>query len=333
MSNLEDLQAFLKGDRPERPVTRDRPPRSDRSTPRVPDLNGGEKLPKQPLTAKPVHREARPKKNAAVGPPILDLEKDDVARVPGEKEQDRRSLAQKDKDSLDETNRAMVEAREQSRTDSARAGMANVLEERLKEEEVIPRTTEDTGEVAFMKEGGGGAGGAGGLAGGGTVAVASDPGVFTSTYGGDAKRRLGMYPGKKKRKKKKDKYRTSGVTKLDRFLRGEKVNQTRKAVSVQEFATWVVEDALVNKKLDATKRRPGVGGVPENYVDDPPTGKGRSGPVRNPWGRGGKLKPAKGQQFLTDFKKMNLVATVIEKEGSVMSLMKAIDIDTSVDVD
>ena len=66
---------------------------------------------------------------------------------------------------------------------------------------------------------------------------------------------------------------------------------------------------------------------------DPPTGKSRSGPVRTPWGRSGKLKPAKGQQFLTDFKKMNLVSRVLEQEGSVMSLMKAIDIDTSIDVD
>ena len=308
MSSLEDLRAFLKGDRPERSVTRDRKSRSDRLTAKAPDLNDGVKLPNQPLTAKPVHREARPKKNAAVGPPILDLEK------------------QSDEEMIEANIKAVEEAREAGKsplTPNQQKIVRRMREERPKTEEI----------PLMEKDAGGGAGGMGGLAGGGTVAVASDPGVFTSTYGGDAKRRLGMRPGKKKRKKKKDKYRTSGVTKLDRFLRGEKVNQTKKSVSVQEFATWVVEDALVNKKLDATKRRPGVAGVPENYVDDPPTGRGRSGPVRNPWGRGGKLKPAKGQQFLTDFKKMNLIATVLEKEGSVMSLMKAIDIDTSVDVD
>ena len=340
MGSLEDLQAFLKGDRPERPVTRDRKPRSDRLTAKAPDLNGGVKLPPSPLTSKPVHREARPTKDAAVGPPILDLEKQRGSQSPHERAEEaarqERNKGEDIEDMAAKNVRAMAEAREQSRNEAARAGMAEAMTENLKEHEVLPKTPEDTGEIAFMKEGGGGAGGAGGaggLAGGGTVAVASDPGVFTPTYGGEAKARLGMRPGKKKRKKKKDKYRTSGVTKLDRFLRGEKVNQTKKSVSVQEFATWLVEDALVTKKLDATRRRPGVGGVPENYVDDPPTGKSRSGPVRNPWGRGGKLKPAKGQQFLTDFKKMNLVSRVLEQEGSVMSLMKAIDIDTSIDVD
>jgi len=138
-----------------------------------------------------------------------------------------------------------------------------------------------------------------------------------------------MQSSERQRKKKKDKHRTSGVTKLDRFLRGEPVNQTdkQKSVSVQEFATWLVEDAIVNKKLDPTKRRPGVGGVPENYVDDPPSGKSHTGPVRNPWGRGGKNKPAKGQLFISEFKKMENVSKVLEAEGSVISLLKAIDID------
>ena len=338
MSSLEDLQAFLKGDRPERSVTRDRKLRSDRSTAKAPDLNDGVKLPKQPLTAKPVHREARPKKNAAVGPPILDLEKQrgKLRQSPQERaEEAARQERNKGEDIADmaaKNVKAIKDVQSDAKVAAAREGMAEAMGDKLRADKVLP---EDTGEIAFMKEGGGGAGGAGGaggLAGGGTVAVASDPGVFTPTYGGEAKARLGMRPGKKKRKKKKDKYRTSGVTKLDRFLRGEKVNQTKKSVSVQEFATWLVEDVLVTKKLDVTRRRPGVAGVPENYVDDPPTGKSRSGPVRNPWGRGGKLKPAKGQQFLTDFKKMNRIANVLEEKGSVMSLMKAIDIDTSIDI-
>jgi len=183
-------------------------------------------------------------------------------------------------------------------------------------------------EIPLMiKEGGaGGAGDGGGLTGGGTVAVASDPGVFTPTYGGDSKKRLGMKP--ENNNPKVDKSRTSGVTKVDRFLRGEKVNQSRKSIPVQDFATWVVDE--VRKALDPTKRRPGVGNVPPDYVDDPPTGKKDSGPPRNPWGRGGKMKPAKGQQFLTDFMKMENISRVLETEGSVMSLMKAIDIDIPV---
>ena len=65
----------------------------------------------------------------------------------------------------------------------------------------------------------GGAGGAGGLAGGGTVAVASDPGVFTNTYGGDSKRRLGMTPAKKKKKKKgKKKIGSKGKKKKKGFF-------------------------------------------------------------------------------------------------------------------
>ena len=144
-----------------------------------------------------------------------------------------------------------------------------------------------------------------------------------------------MHPSKKKKKSdKKDKYRTSGVTKLDRFLRGERVNQTKKSVSVQEFATWLVEDALVAKKLDPTRRRPGVGGVPENYVDDPPTGKSRSGPVRNPWGAGGRFKALKGQQgYTSNMEKMENIANTINSGGTVLDLIKAIDMDIPVEVD
>ena len=241
---------------------------------------------------------------------------------------DTRGSAEKDKDMLAETNRAMAEDREKARVEAARAGMAEVMTDRLKAHDnpTVTRTPEDTGEIAMMKEGGG----AGGLAGGGTVAVASDPGVFTNTYGGDSKRRLGMTPAKKKKKKKgkkkeKDKAITSGVTKLDRFLRGEKVNQTRKSVSVQEFATWLVEDALV-KDLDPTRRRPGTGGVPSNYVDDIPTGKSR--PSRPRPGT-----PAKGQSEFKNFEKMENISRVLETGDSILNLMKAIDMDIPVEVD
>ena len=72
---------------------------------------------------------------------------------------------------------------------------------------VEEETPQKPKEIPLMEKdaGGGGGDGGGGLAGGGTVAVASDPGVFTSTYGGDSKRRLGMHtPKKKKKKKEKD---------------------------------------------------------------------------------------------------------------------------------
>jgi len=251
----------------------------------------------------------------------------DLSPVKRKEPSDNRNLEQKDRDALAETTEAMEEAREQSRIDAARAGMSDVLEDRLEDEGII-KPSPPLGTYMMEKDGGGG------LAGGGTVAVASDPGVFTPTYGGNAKASLGMQSSERQRKKKKDKHRTSGVTKLDRFLRGEPVNQTdkQKSVSVQEFATWLVEDAIVNKKLDPTKRRPGVGGVPENYVDDPPSGKSHTGPVRNPWGRGGKNKPAKGQLFISEFKKMENVSKVLEAEGSVISLLKAIDIDVPVEV-
>ena len=237
--------------------------------------------------------------------------------------------------------KAMAADREAARIASGREGMAQAMKDKLKEDEVLPPTTEDTGEVAMMKEGGGGgggaggAGGAGGLAGGGTVAVASDPGVFTSTYGSNAKRRLGMEPAKKKKKKKKkkdkDKYHTSGVTKLDRFLRGEKVNQARKSVSVQEFAEWLVDDArtslMKDQKPSTRDTTYGTG------VNEPPTNETHRGKVRNPWGSKGRFKALKGQQGYTDIKhfvKMKNVANTLESQGTVLDLMKALDMDIPV---
>jgi len=131
---------------------------------------------------------------------------------------------------------------------------------------------------------------------------------------------------KKGKKKEKDKAITSGVTKLDRFLRGEKVNQTRKSVSVQEFATWLVEDALV-KDLDPTRRRPGTGGVPSNYIDDIPTGKSRPSAHKTRPGT-----PAKGQSEFKNFEKMENISKALETEGSILNLMKAIDMDIPVEV-
>mgnify|MGYP003316354566 CR=1 FL=1 len=60
--------------------------------------------------------------------------------------------------------KAMAADREAARIASGREGMAQAMKDKLKEDEVLPPTTEDTGEVAFMKEGGGG-GGAGGAGG------------------------------------------------------------------------------------------------------------------------------------------------------------------------
>ena len=71
---------------------------------------------------------------------------------------DNRGAAEKDKDMLAETTRAMAEDREKARIASDREGMAEAMRDKLKEDEVLPKTPEDTGEVAFMKEGGGGAG-------------------------------------------------------------------------------------------------------------------------------------------------------------------------------
>ena len=179
--------------------------------------------------------------------------------------------------------------------------------------------------------GGGGAGGAGGLAGGGTVAVASDPGVFTATYGGDSKRRLGMKPSKKK-KKKKDKYRTSGVTKVDRFLRGEPVNQKK---SVQEFAQWVVQEARVEMlQLDAKPEN-----VNTNDVNEPPlVASKKSGKVRNPQGRRGNFGMAPGQQgytrsqYSSHFNKMETITKVLQSQPSVLNLLKALDTDVPMGV-
>jgi len=251
----------------------------------------------------------------------------DLGPVKRKEPPDTRDLAQKDRDALAETTKTMAEAREQSREESAREGMAETLESDLKRRKVIPQTPEDTGELAMMKEGGGGAGG---LAGGGTVAVASDPGVFTSTYGGDSKRRLGMEPSKKKKKKKKkDKYQTSGVTKLDRFLRGEKINQitNSKSISVAKFAEWVVNDVRKALRPESRDTTGGVG------VNEPPTTETHRGKVRNPWGRGGKFKPLKGQQGYTmDFVKMENISNTLQSGGTVLDLIKALDMDIPVEV-
>ena len=190
--------------------------------------------------------------------------------------------------------------------------------------------------------GGGGAGGAGGLAGGGTVAVASDPGVFTTTYGGDSKRRLGMGAKKKKKKKKKEKDKavTTGVTKADRFLRGEEVNQTRKMDnSVQEFATWVVEEARVSMlQLAAKKENVNTGEVNEPpKISSKPTSLG-SQKVKNPHGRRGKFGAAPGQQGVSrpqfqHFTKMETLSKVLNSNPSVLLLLKALDTDVPIGVD
>ena len=224
---------------------------------------------------------------------------------------------------------------------AAREGMANVMEDRLKEKKVLPKPT---GEVAMMKEGGGGgaggAGGAGGLAGGGTVAVASDPGVFTATYGGDSKRRLGMK--KKPRKKdKKDKSITSGVTKVDRFLRNEEVNQARK--SVQDFAKWVVDEARVGMlQLDAKpENEDSTGGTGIDETVRVATQPWSRLKVANPQGRRGNSGLAPGQQGYTrrqydhhfNLTKMKAISKALNSDPSVLSLLKALDTDVPIGVD
>ena len=140
-----------------------------------------------------------------------------------------------------------------------------------------------------------------------------------------------MQPSKKKKKsQKKDKYKTSGVTKLDRFLRGEKINQisNSKSISVQKFAEWLVDDVRKAIKPENVDTTGGVG------VNEPPTTLTHRGKVRNPDGRGGKFRPLHGQQGYTmDLKKMHNIANTINSGGSVLDLIKAIDIDIPVEVD
>lgn len=211
------------------------------------------------------------------------------------------------------------------------------IKEDIEESKEMPLLEKDGGGGG----GAGGAGGAGGLAGGGTVAVASDPGVFTPTYGGDSKRRLGMAPTKRKKKKKKkekDKAITTGVTKADRFLRGEEVNQARK--SVQQFAQWLVEEARTGLiQLDAKKENVNTGEVNESpRVASKPTSLG-SQKVKNPQGRRGNFGPAPGQQgvsrpqFSHHFSKMKTITEVLNSNPSVLSLLKALDTDVPIGVD
>ena len=217
---------------------------------------------------------------------------------------------------LRENVKAMKEARE--------AGRATITPIQEKIADKIKEKREQSEEIAMIEKEGDGGGGGGGLAGGGTVAVASDPGVFTSTYGSDAKQRLGMKPAPKKKKKKKDKYKTSGVTKLDRFLRGEKVN---KSVSVQQFTAWLLDD--VRKALRPENRDTTYG----TGVNEPPTTETHRGKPRNPWGRGGKFRPLKGQQGYTmEFVKMETIAETLDTKGSVLDLIKALDKDVPIEV-
>jgi hypothetical protein len=262
-------------------------------------------------------------------------------RSPGESPQDRQAAAKKREQDKGEDVDAMIarniqdvkDIKAASQIAAAREGMANAMGDKLREDKVLPKPT---GEVAMMKEGGGGgaggAGGAGGLAGGGTVAVASDPGVFTNTYGGDSKRRLGMK--KKPRKKdKKDKSITSGVTKADRFLRGEEVNQSRK--SVQDFAKWVIEEARMSMlQLDARPEN-----VNTNEIDEPPVvANKKSGTPRNHSGRRGKQGLSPGQQGYTrpqyshHFIKMKAISKALNSDPSVLSLLKALDTDVPIGV-
>ena len=211
-----------------------------------------------------------------------------------------------------------------------------------RQQNIVNRMREETPqkpkEIPLLeKDGGGGAGGgdgAGGLAGGGTVAVASDSGVFTNTFGGGAKKRMGIQSSKKK-KDKKDKTVTSGVTKVDRFLRNEEVNQSRK--SVQDFAKWVVDEARVGMiQLDAKPEN-----VNTNDINEPPaiTSK-KSGPPRNPHGRRGKQGLSPGQQGYSrdqydhhfNFNKMEALTRVLKSEPSVLSLLKALDTDFPIGV-
>jgi len=223
----------------------------------------------------------------------------------------------------EEMREAAVKAIEEARKKGSAPSTSSTQEESKppeKKSEEIPM---------MQKEGDGGGGG---LAGGGTVAVSSDPGVFTDTFGGGAKRRLGMQP-KKKKKDKKDKTVTSGVTKVDRFLRGEEVNQSRK--SVQDFAKWVVNEARVSMiQLDAKPEN-----VNTNDINEPPVvASKKSGTPRNPYGRRGKQGLAPGQQgytrpqFSHHFNKMEAISKMLESNPSVLSLLKALDTDVPIGV-
>ena len=81
---------------------------------------------------------------------------------------------------------------------------------------------------------------------GGTVAVASDPGVFTTTYSGS-----GGKKGKKKKNKKKPK---SGPQKLDDFLKRKSLSKITKGNNgaVEKFALDIIKSAsttlMDNKK-------------------------------------------------------------------------------------
>jgi len=230
--------------------------------------------------------------------------------------------------------RAVEEAREAGKstiTPRQRKIADQMSEEMPQKPKEIPLLEKDGG-------GGGGAGGAGGLAGGGTVAVASDSGVFTSTFGGDSKRKLGMTAPKKKKKKKKkkekDKTITTGVTKVDRFLRDEEVNQTRK--SVQQFAQWVVDTARTELiQLDAKKENVNTGEVNESpRIASKPTSLG-SQKVKNPHGARGNFGAAPGQQGVSreqydhhfNFTKMQTITKMLNSNPSVLSLLKALDTD------
>ena len=142
-----------------------------------------------------------------------------------------------------------------------------------------------------------------------------------------------LLPKKVKRKiyrfKNKDKYKTSGVTKLDRFLRGEKVNQIThsKSVSVQKFAEWLVDDVRKALKPSTSHTTGGVG------VNEPPTNETHRGKVRNPWGGGGRFKALKGQQgYTANLEKMENIANTVNSGGTVLDLIKAIDMDIPMEV-
>ena len=239
----------------------------------------------------------------------------------------------------EEMREANVKAVEEARgagkstlTDRQRKMANQMSEERPQKPKEIPLLEKDGG-------GGGGGAGAGGLAGGGTVAVSTSPGVFTETFGGNAKRRMGLQPRKKKTDKK-DKTVTSGVTKVDRFLRNEEVNQSRK--SVQDFAKWVVDEARVGMiQLDARpENEDSTGGTGVNETPKVSTHPVSRLKVANSQGRRGKQGLAPGQQGYSrdqydhhfNFNKMEALTRVLKSEPSVLSLLKALDTDVPIGV-